>query len=418
MLNQKLRTARLKKHWSMEQAARAIGVSKTTYLRWELGEQRPHETSLEMLCNAFNMSDEELGYGPAPAGIILLTAEDASTLAALLKGESDMFDASKRAAILKLLGLTATAMTAPAALLGNETWARVVAQPAQVDQATLDHFGSLLKTCWELSNSGELRIAEQVIAPVLPRLIELAPESHQAAGLASEALQLQSILQAHQLRINDKIALCQQSVTYARQANDPNVLTAGLAQLAVAQQYSGSFDAALDTYQDALRYSGQISPLLAARLYAESASIFARYGREREARFYIDLAYESFPALPEQDPAYLYADSPFAVLPLYEGLSYLNLNRPEQAWNSFQKHTAQPTPERIRLEIINHQGNAALQMGDLDRYALNLETGLSGAVKIGSQKRYNEALTIYQTIPTTWQKEPRIRALAEQFRLQ
>jgi transcriptional regulator with XRE-family HTH domain len=415
MLNQKLRTARLKKHWSMDAAASAVGVSKTTYLRWELGEQRPHGTSLQMLCDAFGATDEELGYGPAEAAIILLTAEEAGDLAALLKGESDMFDPSKRAALLKLLGVTATAITAPAALVaGSETW--TVGQ--RVDPAALDHFGSLLKTCWELSNSGELRIAEQVIAPVLPRLIQLAPESQQAAGLASEALQLQSILQAHQLRIDAKISLCQQAVTYARQANNPNILVAGLAQLAVAYLYDGQFEKALDAYQDALRYSGQISPLLAARLYAEAASVFAHYGREREARFYIDLAYESFPALPEQDPAYLYADSPFAILPLYEGQAYLGLNRPLEAWNSFEKHAAQPTPERIRLEIINHQGNAALLMNDLDRYVLNLETGLAGAVKIGSQKRYNEALRIYQSIPAAWYKEPRIKTIAEQFRLQ
>src|SRR5216683_863390 len=61
MQNQKLRKARLQKRWSIEKAAEKVGVSWHTYSRWEHGTQRPHPTTLDMLCDAFGMSPEELG---------------------------------------------------------------------------------------------------------------------------------------------------------------------------------------------------------------------------------------------------------------------------------------------------------------------------------------------------------------------
>lgn len=61
-LNHKLRQARLRRYWTMKQAAVRIGVSFQTYIRWELGTQVPHLSSLELLCEAFNMTPEELGF--------------------------------------------------------------------------------------------------------------------------------------------------------------------------------------------------------------------------------------------------------------------------------------------------------------------------------------------------------------------
>ena len=62
MLNQKLRKARKQKRWSIEKAAEKVGVSWLTYSRWEHGTQNPHPTTLDMLCDAFGLSPEELGF--------------------------------------------------------------------------------------------------------------------------------------------------------------------------------------------------------------------------------------------------------------------------------------------------------------------------------------------------------------------
>ena len=60
MMNHKLRTARMLKHWSMEMASAKIGVDRVTYSRWERGEQTPHLSTLDLLCQTFEMSHEEL----------------------------------------------------------------------------------------------------------------------------------------------------------------------------------------------------------------------------------------------------------------------------------------------------------------------------------------------------------------------
>ncbi len=61
--NAKLVQARTKKLWTQEQAAKKSDVSLTTYQRWELGQQRPGLVNLERLCQAFDKTPEELGYG-------------------------------------------------------------------------------------------------------------------------------------------------------------------------------------------------------------------------------------------------------------------------------------------------------------------------------------------------------------------
>src|SRR5947209_11309908 len=62
MHNQKLRKAREQKHWTIEKAADKVGVSWLTYSRWENRKQEPHPTTLDMLCQAFEMSSEDLGF--------------------------------------------------------------------------------------------------------------------------------------------------------------------------------------------------------------------------------------------------------------------------------------------------------------------------------------------------------------------
>src|SRR5437868_14815305 len=62
MHNQKLRKAREQKHWTIEKAADKGGVSWLTYSRWENRKQEPHRTTLDMLCQAFEMSSEDLGF--------------------------------------------------------------------------------------------------------------------------------------------------------------------------------------------------------------------------------------------------------------------------------------------------------------------------------------------------------------------
>lgn len=59
-----LRTARLKKQWTMEFVCERVGVPLNTYRQWELGLQIPRPPLVVALCDVFCMKPEDLGLPP------------------------------------------------------------------------------------------------------------------------------------------------------------------------------------------------------------------------------------------------------------------------------------------------------------------------------------------------------------------
>jgi hypothetical protein len=186
----------------------------------------------------------------------------------------------------------------------------------------------------------------------------------------------------------------------------------------VAYHYAGQGDHALKAQQDALYHVTRTSPLVASHIYTELAATLAQFARGREAEFYINLAYEVFPQSPEQDPGFALDDHWFGNLALYKGIMYTHLTQPVAAWAAFEEHKkVSNIPERIRLEIINSQGKAALLANDIDKYAACLKEGLAGAIALKSKKRFTEAIQVFQDVPVGWHKEPQIKPLIEQYML-
>lgn len=62
-INRKLRSVRMHHFLTIEAAAERIGVSPTTYTRWEQGHQKPHLVTLGRLCKTFGTTAAELGFG-------------------------------------------------------------------------------------------------------------------------------------------------------------------------------------------------------------------------------------------------------------------------------------------------------------------------------------------------------------------
>lgn len=54
--------ARLKKHWSQEEAAEVIGIDHNTLYRWEAGKSTPRGYNLRQLCEVYGLSAAELGF--------------------------------------------------------------------------------------------------------------------------------------------------------------------------------------------------------------------------------------------------------------------------------------------------------------------------------------------------------------------
>jgi transcriptional regulator with XRE-family HTH domain len=434
MANQKLKTARMLKHWSITVASEHVGVDRVTYSRWERGEQVPHPTTLSLLCQAFDASPEELGFDlPLPGAsqgqqIIRLTSEQLTVLQGVL-GEKNMayFDPAKRETLRQIAVAIGAMMVGSQSIADNEPWERLVAAstkaPGALNSEALDRFEHLIVEAWKLSNINELEAAEIVLSSFLPRVIMVAQQGNNArvAHLASQGLRLQSILTHHRLRLTDKISMCQQSVEYARLGDNPNTLVAALLELAVAHKYNGQYDKWFQVMQEALYHATQATPLLQSQAYFKNALAFAFHQRKREADLYIQMGFETFPDQPELDSGYAFADSNIYTLSRDAGRVQVELGHVPEAYNAFAiyQSSTNPIPERLRLEIVNAQGRAAILENDLEKYAFFLKDGLSGALALGSKKRFDEARTTFrEETPGSWRSDRKLQDIAEQYRLE
>lgn len=450
--NHYLRAAREEKLWTQEEAAEYVGVDPQTYWRWENGEQKPRKYALRKLCEVFGKRVDDLGFVGMPEGAdsghsseqttkeldsssdepplllthgqtIILTQEQVAALSHLL-GDDFMahYEPSKRRTLKQIqAALKTAAASSVLTFFEPEPWQRLAlttTQPTTINRDTIQHFNHLLNTCRALSNGSELLVAERLLDTFLPRLQEAAPHQSEVAGLAAQGLLLKSIFTAHNLHLQNKISLCQTAVERAKQSADPNLIAAGYLQLGVAFHYASQHSYALKMQQEALSYAGQASPLVQSHIYTEIAPTLAQFARAREADFYIHLAYEVFPEDPKLDPGFAFDDHGFFNLALYKGIMYNHLTHPQAAWETFEEGKKSPgVPERMRLEIVNHQGRSAMLANDLDKYAACLQDGLAGAVALKSKKRFDEAFSIFLQAPTAWQKEHQLKPLIEQYQL-
>lgn len=134
MINHKLRAARKQKRWTMAVAADKVGVTEQTYSFWENGKHIPHPSTLDLLCEAFEMPPEKLGFAhlveepvqeeiskvtplamsqppllTQSASVPLLSEEEVAAISSLLGGTMEHFDPSKRATLEKLLKIVGIA---------------------------------------------------------------------------------------------------------------------------------------------------------------------------------------------------------------------------------------------------------------------------------------------------------------------
>ena len=467
-LNQRLQAARDQGMWSLEEAAEKVGVDAQTFWRWEHYVQWPRPYALRKLCVVFGKPAEELGFGPDDAQrsresleettsnkgindgallpttrvvhtqdslLVRLTPGQVDAFLALLEDEATMrqFDPAKRETLQKLLAAGRGLLAADVARTGfqcvdPDLWERssvAHAKPSALNSTTLNRFECYLGDCWELSNQNELEIAEDILSSFLPKILALSPRevNSRIAYLASQGLRLQSVLVHHRLNVSNKVLICQQAVDYALHANDPNTLVTALIELAAAFKFEGQLEKRLSTLQEALGYGVHASPLVRSRVYSNSASALAESGRIQEAQLYIKLAREVFPDDPVSDPGFALADSSIFTLSYHAGKvsTYAgNLAEAFDAFELYKRHAPEiGIPERIRLEIVNAQSRAVIQVGDLERYVHFFESAITGAVTLGSKKRFDEALTIFQReAPKTWLANGQIKGIVEKYHLE
>lgn len=459
-MNERLRQAQIDRRWPIDYAARRIGVGRTTYTRWELGMQVPHDSSLMLACQAFNRSPEQLGFekttpsaAPAEESIPhireqktasegrgqlsqrdesvveqvvtshLLTEEQTTAYIALLKiGEAIMFSPEKRATLQMLLAAIAMTAVKPQGLLQPETWQLLLSSEtrlANVNETTIQGYAKLIEACWQLSKGNELALAEKLLPECMTRLVPLAqqPSKHQAAAahLAAQGFRLYSIFALHQNNLLAMELYGKQAVQYGTLAGEPALLIPSFKGLGATYYYKKQYLPMLQTYKSALPYTERVSPLLQAAVYMGMAVAYAHMNQEQETLRYLGLASETFPNDPEADPNFAYAEFDFSHMILWEGIARSQLGQTSEALHIFHR-SEQPgmaIPERVRIEIINHKAQAAIVAGDLEQSYVYIETGITGAKALGSQRRYNESHENFRQMRLIWPQEKRVAVLRE-----
>jgi DNA-binding SARP family transcriptional activator len=330
----------------------------------------------------------------------------------------DAYQLSRRQA---LIGIAALAL----ALLASGQRER---QPVRFAEEFLPQCAAGIMACRYLMKGQDFFPAEQILTQYLPVLESLMQPSSKyqqvAAQLALQRDILAGILALHQLHWGKREQHYRHGLHYGQLAQDSSLLTTIHVKLADTYIYLKDPMRALPICQEVLPAIKDVSSLTQSHFYVKQAAAYALHGQEQEARKSLDNAHVSFPAHPEDDPAFLYADFGTSSFFMWEGVTLLELARhglaqPKEAWDAFVQvegpHPRIIVSERSRIEIVNHQAETALVLEDLNTFCEYLQRGIEGARRLGSARRQQEAIENYWQARKQWPHEQRVKDLAELF---
>jgi tetratricopeptide (TPR) repeat protein len=278
--------------------------------------------------------------------------------------------------------------------------------------------------------SCESLLQEQIqpLEALFSQLSASHPQAPQVCGLLSQAYQLAAILTSHGNDLRQRVLYCKQAVQWAEAADDPTLLAAALAKLGLTWDHLHDPAQARAIYQRALA-SGPISPLVETNLLLKQAALFAQEGNERESMALLAQGRRLFPAQPQDDPAFLYADGGVASFYLWESMLHLTLGASDQQKLGAISHlyhartvltalgqvNVPDTPQRIRVETFTQLARTAILLDDLDGWEQSLLQGIRGARQLNSARRYAEAIACYRQAREHWPTEDRVLLLSAWF---
>jgi transcriptional regulator with XRE-family HTH domain len=386
--NNLLKSARIERCWTPEFVSGKVGVSLSTYTRWEAGRQRPYPSSLSALCQVFEMSAVELGF---------------AHLADLGQGMPGAEQIEKQI----------------------DTSPFTVSDNAQASAETLAQWAAGIADCWQQYMAGSQVELEHTAPTYLVSLgqptLSPGPDQKMAAGLTSQVYQLIALLDLQRGDFATAEANGTQALVYSQLSKDWNMYVAAQIRLATIFSARKRIGSALGAYNDALRRVNagidSISPLLHSWIFAGLAEIQATMGREQEAVQFLKLAFAVFPIKPEEDTCFSYTQYDLTMLFLYEGMVFLRLGQPKHAWDAFTRIDEQkPTPPaRLRAEFLKHRTYTSLVLGNMIQSCIYLEAAVKAAQLISSDLTLSEIYVLYEHMLAIWGQESRVRALAKLF---
>lgn len=255
--------------------------------------------------------------------------------------------------------------------------------------------------------------------------IALRPSKYQqsAARIATQTSILQAIIAMHRLNFTAREGHCKDAIRYSKISGDNKLQAAALMYLG----YTLSFcyqprrpEKAIPVFLEGLYVLGDDDSLIKSDILMGLGEAYAQCNDEQNALYYLGLAHNHFPSDPELNPSYKYAECGLTTLYQWEGKTYLELveYQPDRGYQKkasnalMQSIGASSLSARCTNETIIYQADAARALGELEIYSDTLTQAATMAMEIGSKKRYNEALQVYQKTPEKWLTEAPIQRLA------
>lgn len=449
MRNEKLITAREERRWTQEKAAEKVGVSRVAYARWEEKGIIPHLSTINMVCNAFKMTPESLGFrepvnipvrissgiqlsttaiGNAnmlSIGVLALslaqrqyswTFEDlrARTEQEMRRLEMEQRkykdgDVSRRQALSFLAGL-------PVAFLGFSQANTETALPAE---EVLPLYISSVPACWKLFFEGELAEVEKLIPTYITHLTPLAQQFSKyqkpAANLLSQAHQLGSLLVLQHEDFGSSLAHCKQGCFYGAISGEPDIQAGALIQQVNTLYYRKRHSQVRTTIHEATQFATSASPVMRGRIYSELGAVEARWGNVKDAHRYMGMSHDTFPEYPEDDPSYLYTYTNGFILYLNDSLAYLYLKQPKDAWGAITQAASfvPDTTSHRYIELLYHQTRTSVALGDLEQSRTYFETTVVAGKASSLDLYLSDMSDIHQQMIEKWPHEQRVIELAD-----
>ncbi len=104
---------------------------------------------------------------------------------------------------------------------------------------------------------------------------------------------------------------------------------------------------------------------------------------------------------------------------MYEGLTFMDLNNPKDAWDAFAKVDGLapkiPIGEFTRLEFLNLQAKSAVALRDIELCESYLSAAVQTATNLNSQYRNGDAFDVYRSMQLLWPGEQRVKTLGKLF---
>jgi transcriptional regulator with XRE-family HTH domain len=354
--------------------AAQVGVSVTTFSRWENGHQQPSRRHQRRLCELLDVEPAELGF------------------------EGDLFEVERRRFVKQLLRVMAVGTVAPFVELdcqeSLERLALAIRRPSRLDVQTVAHLEKITQDHRELYHrlgpfellgelTGHLRTLELLLTDTTsPRLRR--PLAAMAGETAGHAAWL-----SHEIQHHRAVGRYYQLADVAmQQAGDPVLRAYVLGFRSVVHRTEGEPAEALRLVQGAGALAARsATATISSWLQGLEAQALAATGSTRDCLVALKRAEAAIErARPGEDPAWMYSfdRGRFQIL---AGSCYRRLGKTKAAERTFYEalHLLGPSASaRRRAEVLLELAYVEVQKRDLGRACDLAAQSLAGALEVGS----------------------------------